>query len=134
VNVDRGDGIKIAVKSVDEFCDIMDVKRVDFIKIDVEGMEIEVVEGALRTIESNLPFIYYETRKEFEEMRNRKIFMEIEQILSKIIYEFFTAESRDGELEEIRYPDLTYNTLAIPHSSERREIMDRERYKLYSRG
>ena len=35
-------------------------KRVDFIKIDVEGAELSVLRGATRTIEKYLPLVYFE--------------------------------------------------------------------------
>lgn len=40
--------------------DSMDFKRVDFIKIDVEGMEIDVLIGATRTITKCAPILYIE--------------------------------------------------------------------------
>jgi FkbM family methyltransferase len=45
--------------ALDEF----DLPRVDFIKIDVEGMEIEVLQGALQTIEKSKPAMLIESIK-----------------------------------------------------------------------
>ena len=36
-------------------------EKIDFIKIDVEGMEISVLKGAEKTIRQNLPLIFIET-------------------------------------------------------------------------
>jgi hypothetical protein len=43
--------------------DAMNLSRVDLIKIDVEGMEVEVLQGAQRTIESCHPVILVEIIK-----------------------------------------------------------------------
>ena len=45
---------------VDDYLDKIGVKRIDFIKIDVEGFELEVLRGARRTIERSKPIIYCE--------------------------------------------------------------------------
>lgn len=47
---------EIVVKPIDEF----NIENVGFIKIDVEGHEYEVLEGAIKTIESSLPTLYIE--------------------------------------------------------------------------
>lgn len=43
--------------------DALDLARVDMIKIDVEGMELEVLRGAERTIERDQPILYVEFLK-----------------------------------------------------------------------
>jgi hypothetical protein len=40
--------------------DGLGLPRLDFLKIDVEGMEIEVLKGARRTIEAHLPWCWIE--------------------------------------------------------------------------
>lgn len=47
---------EIIVKPIDDF----NLENVGFIKIDVEGHEYEVLEGAIKTIESSLPTLYIE--------------------------------------------------------------------------
>jgi FkbM family methyltransferase len=39
-------------------------KKIDFIKIDVEGMDIQVLNGLIKTIEKNKPFIFIEVNNE----------------------------------------------------------------------
>jgi hypothetical protein len=46
--------------SVDEYVKRISLHRVDFLKIDVEGFELEVLRGAKRTIERCKPLIYCE--------------------------------------------------------------------------
>ncbi len=52
----EGDELDIDVKMLDD----MNIDRVDFIKIDVEGMELEVLDGAEKTIEQSKPIIFQE--------------------------------------------------------------------------
>jgi len=51
---DRGN-IDVEVTTVDEFVESNNIKNVDFIKIDVEGLEKEVIEGAKETIQKKNP-------------------------------------------------------------------------------
>ena len=48
--------ITAEIRCIDDF----EIDRVDFIKIDVEGMEAEVIQGAWHTIESQRPMIQFE--------------------------------------------------------------------------
>ena len=51
---ERGD-IDVEVTTIDEFVKSNNVKDVDYIKIDVEGLEKEVIEGATETIRNKKP-------------------------------------------------------------------------------
>lgn len=55
--VERGAGYDVACRSLD---DIIDVPHLRLIKIDVEGMEAEVVRGAARIIARHRPILYVE--------------------------------------------------------------------------
>jgi FkbM family methyltransferase len=57
--VDYSDTYKVIMKAIDSF----HLKRVDLIKIDVEGMEEHVLKGAILTLEKCKPFIYFEHSK-----------------------------------------------------------------------
>ena len=50
----------VRVCSVDEYVKRIGVNRIDLLKIDVEGFELEVLRGAQRTIERCKPVIYCE--------------------------------------------------------------------------
>ncbi len=47
--------VSVETCTLDDFCESRGVERVDFIKCDVEGHEIEVLEGARRTISMHRP-------------------------------------------------------------------------------
>ena len=53
---------KIKVISLKNFCKIQKIKRIDFLKVDVEGYEYEVLKGAKEIIK-NVKFIMLEVQK-----------------------------------------------------------------------
>lgn len=59
VSYDSGRGIKVPMVSIDS----LQLERVDFLKIDVEGMELDVLEGAKETLKRCAPIILVETLK-----------------------------------------------------------------------
>jgi|688.fasta_scaffold34337_4 FkbM family methyltransferase len=60
---------KIIVQRGDDFVNSSLISDIDFIKIDVEGLEKEVLEGLSMTINKNLPLIYLE----FSQFTSNKI-------------------------------------------------------------
>ncbi len=48
-------GIIIPVKTIDSICKKMNISRIDFIKMDIEGAEIQAIEGALDTLRKHRP-------------------------------------------------------------------------------
>jgi FkbM family methyltransferase len=46
--------------SIDRFCEERQISRLDFIKIDTEGAEIEVLRGARRMLSEHRPLVYME--------------------------------------------------------------------------
>lgn len=111
LNIEQNWGKEIKVTTIDYFLVKHTINRIDFIKIDVEGMELEVIKGAQQSLISFKPTIYYESRKEFEEIRNRPVLQEIEQLLLSIGYNLYQI-SKD-QLQIVRYPRLSYNIIAI---------------------
>jgi len=52
---------KVEMKTIDCFCEENNIKRIDFLKLDVEGNELKVLEGAKGIIKSgNVDFIQFE--------------------------------------------------------------------------
>ncbi|MGV9375990.1 FkbM family methyltransferase [Nonomuraea sp. NPDC003707] len=52
--------LEVPVYTVDRVCELREIPRVDFIKMDVEGCETEVLKGAERTIEQHRPALLLE--------------------------------------------------------------------------
>lgn len=63
--------------------DSLDIKNVMLIKIDVETHEMEVLEGAINTIQKYKPIIYLEHHPEVDK---NLLFKQIEELNYKIIY------------------------------------------------
>ena len=73
--------LDIQVKRLDSF----DMNTIDYIKIDAEGYEIEVVKGAQKIIERDKPFIHIEAKKKV--MVKQNITMNaIEELFKRINY------------------------------------------------
>lgn len=54
------EGIQFETKRLDDYCDENGIKAIDFIKIDVEGMEIDVLDGGKKIIEKTAKIIQFE--------------------------------------------------------------------------
>lgn len=62
-------GTPVPVTTLDSLFQSTRLDTLNFIKIDVEGMEYEVVKGGVRTIEKHRPIIYFETLESFRASR-----------------------------------------------------------------
>jgi FkbM family methyltransferase len=74
-------GEKVKLNTIDN----MAIKKVSFMKIDVESYEKKVLQGAIKTIKRDLPFLFIETWKT-EEDKNGDEFC---NILGELDYVFF---------------------------------------------
>ena len=50
--------------------DTFNLKNISFIKIDVEGYELNLLKGAFNTIEKNKPLIFIEKKKDYDDLKN----------------------------------------------------------------
>ncbi|MEM0500508.1 MAG: FkbM family methyltransferase, partial [Candidatus Korarchaeota archaeon] len=67
--------VEVRAKALDEVIDQLKVKKVNLIKIDVEGAELEVLEGLARTLEKYRPTVIVEVLgdpRKVEEFANSK--------------------------------------------------------------
>lgn len=101
-------GTAIPVSTLDQVVRDQKITRVDLIKIDTEGMELEVLEGAKNTLEEFQPDLILETDMEFEAIRGFPVRQKVETFLNGLGYEFFAVEPQ-GKLRKVTYPHFTAN-------------------------
>ena len=52
--ISRGEGVRVPVTTLDEFCFQHNVSHIDYLKIDTEGLDLDVVAGAKRILEADV--------------------------------------------------------------------------------
>src|SRR5687768_692491 len=116
-------GIAVHVATPDEFVAIQQLPRIDLIKIDVEGMELSVIQGALGTIRRFKPCIIVETRTGSGPLADHVV--EMLALLAAEGYEDWDIDVPRDQLTtckpsfnfvRCKYPDLPQNTLFV-HAS-----------------
>lgn len=104
--------IEVEAIRMDDHATLKELGRLNFIKLDVDGLEYEILQGGLETLKKHLPSIYYETNMWNEEMKVAAL--NIEKFLVGLGYEIFKVEPSTYDLIPTKYPDYTFNTVAIP--------------------
>jgi FkbM family methyltransferase len=56
--------------TIDQFVEVNQIEKIEFIKIDVEGSEIKVLNGGINTIQRDLPIIVYEFSSIYDKIFN----------------------------------------------------------------
>lgn len=106
------EGLEVNVVTLDSFLQ-PEVRRLNFLKIDVEGMELEVLRGAQGILRKFKPIVFFETFMDFEVYRNAPIRKDASDLLLELGYELYRVAD-DGELLKVSYPNFSHNTLALP--------------------
>jgi FkbM family methyltransferase len=117
--------IEVLTKSLD---DILETRIPDFIKIDVEGAEYEVLVGATKTITAHRPVIVFEMSIPLNVNEQSPL-----DFLSSLNYEFFHVNS----LEKLNYETMlkepgVFNVLAI-HESKKIRVLRHRLWRLKKR-
>lgn len=107
----------MSVTTVDLFVERCGLDRLDFVKLDVEGMEYEVMRGGINTWKTLKPVLYYETRREFERARGQPLFAMIAELLEKLGYQICQF-CPDASIESATDAHHAENTLALPYGTE----------------
>jgi len=100
--------VKVPVTTLDI---VMCQRPANFIKIDVEGMEIDVIMGGWRTLTRYKPVIVYESHPEFAAARHQPVFQWIEMMLESLGYKLF--DLRDGNLVQVNWTGAGRDTIAM---------------------
>jgi len=94
------------------------IKKIDFIKIDVEGAEHMVLTGGKRAIQKFLPIIQYEYSSTLDKMMKTNNAGKCFSFLKKIGYSQF-AILKEKSLQEFTKPSLTFgdtNVICFPEN------------------
>lgn len=106
-------GVKIPVSTLDE---LLDVPRLKLIKIDVEGMEHNVIEGAQNTITFHKPFLYVEND---QPDKSKALIEKIQSFDYRLFWHFpplFNPNNYAGNSENIYGNIVSYNMLCFHRS------------------
>lgn len=116
--------ISVKVRKLDHV--IPETQNVRLIKIDVEGMELEVLEGAERIIKQSKPLMIIETNTgdESEVLKTNQVL----EYLQKLNYSFYAVKNAESELIALHdlkirlmpvfMPDVPQNVLCIFEGSK----------------
>lgn len=94
----------ISTVSIDDFVNSENINRLDFIKMDIEGAEIEVLNGARNTIKSLMPHFAIAS---YHIVENEVTYKKVEEFFSNMNYPYKTIFYKDGEI--ITYAGHAHN-------------------------
>lgn len=108
-----GSGVPVKVTTLDCYCQKYGIDRINFIKIDVEGMEYEVLKGSEMVLRNMKPLVYFESLAEFDASSGYTFFESIEKYFNKLGYVFYSVNSF-GKIRQTDNIGSTAYTLAVP--------------------
>ncbi len=111
--MDFDSGVETPVATMD---DLLDVPALKLIKIDVEGMEQEVIKGAKKTIARHKPFLYLEND---QTDKSKALIEEIQSLGYRLFWHMpllFNPENHAGEKENIYQNIASINMLCFHRS------------------
>ena len=100
--------VPVKVKTLDNYVEEKNLDKLNFIKIDVEGFEWNVLQGGKKTLESFKPYILMEY--DFKRHNNQQKPQEYKEFFEGIGYEAYEFIAKKGELILIPY-NFTYSPL-----------------------
>lgn len=84
-----GQTVEVQVDTVDDFAESQGVDRIDLLKIDVEGYELQVLKGARKLLESGgIRFVYAECVLSPDDIFPHTSFFDIDQVLGGFGFNF----------------------------------------------
>lgn len=113
----QGTAAEVTLTTIDEYVSVNAISEVEFIKCDVEGFELEVMEGASKTISKFRPIILLEIAIEWEG-RTEKSISHIFNYMIEQNYQSFTVGDLACILKTKFAPHGTYNHFFLPKESK----------------
>lgn len=112
VKFEERDFIRVPVTTLDEFVSTEVDGSIDIIKLDVEGMEWNVVSAAKATIKSHLPVVVAETHRNESDVMGYDCMTPMFQFFYGLGYRTFSLDE-NNELVEFIYPNFGFDTFFI---------------------
>jgi hypothetical protein len=104
-------GKEIRLESFDSLN--LKLSRLDFVKIDVEGAENDVLTGMINTITQFLPVIVFEHLEDYNERSKRKT-KDVVSLLATLGYVFHAITPRKGSVPLSTFSGYSGDILALP--------------------
>ena len=123
---------EVTLDTIDNVVKKQNVAVPDFMKIDVEGSELEVLQGAMNTIRSSVPIIWYESALRMETLSYQNPnFFEVQTLLKDLGYTVYRCGVTDLISSVSDVPDGVSMWLALhPEKHERVISFLKKQYKV----
>ncbi len=112
------------VITLDDFAREHAISKLDFVKIDVEGMELEVMQGAAETLLRFLPILYFETLPRYTDTGSGATFADMHHFLVKKVGYTLHSIDLQGRLQPQDKQHHAGYTVAV-HPSKRPHPKDK---------
>ena len=104
--------VTITIDAIDNFVENRDIKKIDFIKIDVEGFESEVISGAKYTLQKQKPVLFLEVDDNNLRDNNSSAHELIKILLSYGYTSFYRADTNTPVNPDTDFKDCHYDVIA----------------------
>ncbi len=108
------DRVEVSVLPLDELVNEMSIDHVDFIKIDVEGMEWEVIKSGEKFIARDCPIVLAETHRVASDMMRYDCLTPLFHFFYQRGYKSYSFV--DGRFDEFIYPNFSLDTFFIKNN------------------
>jgi FkbM family methyltransferase len=108
------DGERVPMQAIDD----LDLPACHFLKADVEGMEVDVLRGAQRTIERCRPLLYLENDRADRSGELLRLVLDHGYVAYWHLPQLFNPENFDGEAEDIFPGIVSVNIICAPVESK----------------
>lgn len=102
---DKEHCVKKQAVTIDSWVKKNNIQMLDFIKMDIEGAEIEALDGAVETIKKYKPNF---TIASYHIVNGEQTFIKVEAFFRKMNYPFKTIKFKDDEIITFAGPNLEY--------------------------
>lgn len=114
-------GVKVPVLPLDKFVTENKIEEISLIKIDVEGMEWEVLKSGSKSIAQFLPIVVAETHRVAPDMMGYDCLTPMFHFFYELGYQSYCWEN--GRFEKFIYPNFTSDTFFVHDDDKNSKIV-----------